>query len=99
MTVYASIGNSDDKLTQQSWSWYIDGLLAAINRKAERIHGVWYSLPDSPYQNACVCFDIHPTDMEGLKVELGKLAAEYGQDSIAWAEATTQFITATQADR
>lgn len=94
ITVYASIGNSDDKLTQAEWAEYIAGFIATIDHYADRIHGQWFSAPDSPFQNSCVCFEIEPDKKRGLAPELMKLVADYGQESIAWAEATTAFIRA-----
>lgn len=92
MTVYVSIGNSDGKLSQQDWSYFQERLLWEV-RKIGRVHGVWYSLPNTPFQNMCVCADVVDIDMPELRTELAKLAARFRQDSIAWAEATTTFIT------
>jgi hypothetical protein len=91
-TVYASIGNSDDKLTQWAWSDFGSQFVIAIKMHTDRVHGVWYSLPDSRYQNLCACFEINDDAVEGLKLELANLAAQYRQDSIAWAVAETEFI-------
>jgi hypothetical protein len=92
ITVYASIGNSDDKLTQRRWSEFADLFVTIIRAHAEQVHGVWYSRPDAPWQNACVCFEIGDDEIP-LRMELAHLAVEYEQDSIAWAEVdTTEFI-------
>lgn len=91
MTVYVSIGNSDDKLTQADWSYFQERLLEEV-LKLGRVHGVWHSLPDTPFQNMCVCADVVDIDMPELQVALRKLAADFRQDSIAWAEATTTFL-------
>jgi hypothetical protein len=91
ITVYASIGNSDDKLTQARWSEFADLFVTIIRAHAVAIHGVWYSRPDAPFQNACVCFEVDE-DAVPLRLELTHLCAEFEQDSIAWAVATTEFI-------
>lgn len=91
-TVYVSVGNSDDKLTQARWSQFHEQVTGACRRRARRVYGDWLSLPNAPYQNACIAFAIHPGDTGVLKKELRDLAAAYGQESIAWAEAATEFL-------
>ena len=99
---YVSIGNSDDKLTQQRWSEFQSDLRHYVldEELAGNIqqHGVWYSSPTTPYQNMCICFTI-PEGVIAIAVEhdmkefLRGLAQEYGQNSIAWAEARTTFLS------
>ena len=91
-TVYASIGNSDDKLTQREWADYADQFMHLISGAAEQVHGRWYSSPASPFQNACVCFEIAPAAVDLLQDALTDLRRRYRQDSIAWATAATEFI-------
>lgn len=92
ITVYASIGNSDDKLTQKRWSEFADLFATMIQVHPTTVHGVWYSRPDAPFQNACACFEIAGHDVPILRSELARLADEFDQDSIAWAVAQTEFI-------
>lgn len=92
-TVYISIGNSDDKLTQVEWAEFYGMTDSLVRRWARHVHGAWLSAPDSSYQNACWCIQWLPEDT-GLKLTLARYAAEFRQDSIAWAEATTEFIAA-----
>jgi hypothetical protein len=54
--VYVSIGNSDDRLSQSHWSGFAREVQAVVRRHAKAVVGEWYSLPDSPYQNACFAF-------------------------------------------
>lgn len=91
MTVYVSIGNSDGKLSLTEWAEFQNELLAEV-LKLGRLHGVWYSLPNTPFQNMCVCADVLDIDVPDLQAALTKLAAQFRQDSIAWAEATTTFL-------
>lgn len=91
-TVYASIGNSDDKLTQARWAEFHDKVTTCVRGLALRVYGDWVSVSTSPWQNACICFEIGWETSERLQRDLAELAAEYGQDSIAWAEADTKFI-------
>lgn len=96
LTVYASIGNSDDKLSQRHWHEYWVAFRRQVLNYAERVHGEWLSIGCAPYQNGCICFEIPPLSAGTLRAELRKLAAKYGQDSIAWAEALTDFIEPEQ---
>ena len=92
MIIYASIGNSDDKLSQHDWHRYAMSFIAAIRQATIHIHGEWASLPVAPFQNACMCFEIDADGAILLKHTLSEIRDEYGQDSIAWAVAETEFI-------
>jgi hypothetical protein len=95
MIVYISIGNSDDKLTQRQWSEYIIEVKEYLKNCKVKYHGDWYSLPSSPYQNACFCveFNLGYIIIYKVKEALGDIAHEFRQDSVAWVEATaTEFI-------
>lgn len=97
-TVYASIGNSDDKLTQARWSEFHASFASEVRDYATAVHGAWLSAPDAPWQNACMCFEVDPADVADLKHALATLAAEFGQESIAWAEVSrTEFIGPEEA--
>lgn len=94
-TIYASIGNSDDKLTQARWSELHNKFTATVRGLALQVYGDWVSHSTDPWQNACIAFEIGYETSERLQRDLAELAAEYGQDSIAWAEAETRFIGPT----
>lgn len=83
-TVYATIGNSDDKLSQMDWSAFGSEFVATIRMHAREIHGVWWSAPDTPWQNCCVGFSIAESDMSALQLALTKLREVFKQDAIAW---------------
>lgn len=99
-TVYATIGNSDDKLSQAQWAQFTGEFVETIRIQADEIHGVWWSAPDTPWQNCCVGFSIEdetlppecaPTArelgrnrIELLKRSLTKLREFYGQEAVAW---------------
>lgn len=100
-TVYISIGNSDDKLSQAEWARFVnrtDFLLEPDETVILARHGSWRSRPDDPWQNACWCVEL-PADspfVGNVRASLRAMAREFGQDSIAWAEATTEFIGAVE---
>jgi hypothetical protein len=94
-TVYISIGNSDDKLTQQRWADFVTRTHLVLDRYASTMHGSWFSGPAAPWQNACWCVELVDAIVPGAKDELRLLAREFGQDSIAWAVAPeTEFLCA-----
>lgn len=100
MIVYISIGNSDDKLTQAEWAQFYAMVNGAIQQHATAIHGRWASMPDDPWQNACWCIEpVTERDAERLKGKLRLEAKAWRQDSIAWSEATTTFLTPTGEQR
>lgn len=95
LTVYISIGNSDDKLAQGDWASLYAAVDQVIQRAVLRIHGAWTSQTTDPWQNACWCVEIEETGAPWLRDRLANLALAYDQDSIAWAVApTTEFLTA-----
>lgn len=97
-TIYVSIGNSDDRLSQAEWAHFYVEVDAAIDRTCTQVHGRWHSAGDSLWQNACWCV-VTLDDQNELKLReaLALAARAWRQDSIAWAEATTEFITPTEA--
>lgn len=93
ITVYISIGNSDDKLTQAEWAAYYRDVNLAIRGYVGSVHGQWVSEPASAWQNACWCIEIGDT-VGGLRNSLADIARQYRQDSIAWAEVPkTEFLS------
>lgn len=93
LTVYISIGNSDDKLTQFEWAEFYEATRLTLREHATRMHGAWMSLPNDPWQNACWCIEVPDDQAAELRKKLAALCPSYGQDSIAWAEAKTEFLS------
>jgi hypothetical protein len=87
MSVYVTIGNSDDKLTQEQWSKFCADVRAELMCAGAKFHGQWYSESASQWQNACFCVEVVPGVVDELKANLGALAKAHRQDSIAWADA------------
>lgn len=95
LTVYISIGNSDDKLTQNEWSHFHALVEGHIRDHVQQIYGRWLSVPSDPWQNACWCVRVAPIHAEALRFELATEAKAFRQDSIAWAVAPdTEFLRA-----
>ena len=87
ITVYISIGNSDDGLSQVMWADFIHSMELALTNLAYHQHGEWFSEPTSEYQNAIWCVEVRTVMIQQLKVRLSKLAKRFKQKSIAWVEA------------
>jgi hypothetical protein len=97
MITYISIGNSDDKLSQSRWAGYFGQVAIIIHRAASvangAVRGQWVSETASAWQNACWCVELNADSAEHLKMRLADVASDYGQESIAWAEApVTEFL-------
>jgi hypothetical protein len=93
ITVYVSIGNSDDKLSQARWSEFHGKVNEAVRDRALTVFGDWVSPSSDPWQNACIAFGIDYDDVPFLKSELRELAAKFGQDAVVWAEVRlTEFV-------
>lgn len=93
LTIYISIGNSDDKLPQRAWANYVAEVGNVIHDRSARIHGAWYSGPTSAFQNCCWCFEATPENAALLRLALTEIRKGHGQDSVAWAPVIgTDFI-------
>lgn len=90
-TVYASIGNTDNKLPQQRWSNYFWEFQKCMTSFADQVHGVWLSEPSSSYQNACIAIETEA--VANLRVALAMIGRDFDQESIAFAVVpTTEFL-------
>jgi hypothetical protein len=92
-TVYVSIGNSDDQLTQHEWSGYAREVIELVRDLSEQVFGEWYSEPSSEYQNACIAAAVPEELLGELRRALTTIRTAFHQDSVAWAVAPeTEFI-------
>lgn len=91
-TIVIQIGNSDDKLTQQQWSKYVERVYEKIKIHAREIHFSGGSQFDAPWQNACFIFEIKKLYCAALLVELRTIREDFNQDSIALTQGETSFI-------
>jgi hypothetical protein len=112
-TIFVMIGNSDNKLPQAQWATFCEEVVTLIDfhvvEHYGQIHGVWFSLPNSPWQNMCISFELSDWGddpactpvavvIERMKQQLGQCAYRYRQDSIAWAMVSaTEFLSGDSA--
>lgn len=101
--VHIAIGNSDDKLSQNDWHKYCAEIDRAIDvtcrYNGTQVHGRWYSLPNEQWQNACWSIAVEPECefvLVGLRNRLITACRAYGQESIAWTEGVTTFVSGTE---
>lgn len=96
MNVLIQISNSDDKLTQRRWSEFIGDIRLLLDGYVKyeyiKIHGEWFSAPDSPWQNANWCIEIDNPVRTALRSDLATIRSRYNQDSIAWTQGEVEFI-------
>lgn len=92
--IIVQIGNSDDKLTQQGWSHFYDCVDEYIHLHASQVHFSGLSDPKAKWQNAAWVFECSsPYDSNSIREFLIRVAKAFKQDSIAWTEGTTEFLT------
>ena len=91
-TVYISIGNSDDRLTQRRWAELAWNVHSELEGRGQ-LHGEWFSHSDSDFQNACWCIEFpdHQT-ADLVRSLLANIGRQFSQESIAFATAETEFI-------
>lgn len=93
VTVFAAIGNSDDKLSQRQWSAFYAQFVELIRAHALAIHGEWVSEATAAVQNACICFEVSKGREPAVRAAVAGLRASYLQDSVAWCLVDlTEFI-------
>lgn len=88
------IGNSDDTLTQSSWSKFVEEIRQVVVFYASTIHFAGGSSGEKPRQNYCWVFEVKCDQMnEGYcKDRLRSIREIYEQESVAWTEGNTLFI-------
>lgn len=92
--MHVAIGNSDGRLTQLEWSRFHGETNRILGAFASQFFGRWVSPSTSEYQNACWALELKPEySPDSLKTALARLAKKWQQDSIAYNESETDFVT------
>lgn len=92
VTVVVLVGNSDDKLSQEKWARFIQGVYYELEGWGETIEFYGGSSFQARWQNACVVATMKGDIVAELKKSLARLCARYEQDSIAVVVGDTQFV-------
>lgn len=90
--VYIIIGNTDGRLSTKEWDNFQAKFKKIVVSIAEKVWGIWYSDPTTPFRNMCIGVLLAETNFDHLKRQLRRLATQYHQDSIVWSEAKTEFL-------
>lgn len=91
-TVIIQIGNSDNKLTQQEWAYYIKDIDQIIYDLGLTVHFRGGSPFDTRWQNSCWVCEINENSVANLKSWLEIRRESYNQESIALTIGETQFV-------
>lgn len=93
-TLYVTIGNSDDTLTQKRWADYIREVDSALEEWGQHRWGVWHSAPDKPFQSACWGIEVEDAtgELQALRMDLDVIRERFHQKSIAFATADVHMI-------
>ena len=91
-TVVASIGNSDDKLTQKEWAEYVRVMDSHIQLLCAKVHFFGGSANWMPWQNVTWWLEIEEADIEHLEKALKHTRTYYKQESVALLIGETKFI-------
>ena len=90
------VGNSDDRLTQRTWSEFTAELEQAIIRCSSNLYQQAYTAPTSRFQSATYTFAISANSrlhaIQKLRDRFDRLRAAYGQNKIAFVVGTTEFL-------
>jgi len=91
-TATIQIGNSDNKLTQQEWSQFVD-LVNSLAKHCMEIHFSGGSSFDKPWQNACWVGVIKTSENQQMLHErLIETKERFKQDFIALTIGETEFV-------
>lgn len=91
-TVTIQIGNTDNKLTQEDWSEYVNAVNNAVGFLAHKVHFFGGPSAFERWQNAAWIIEVYERVLEQLKLDVAKIRAGFSQDSAAWTEGETRFI-------
>lgn len=95
--VVITIGNSDNKLTQQEWSSFVSDVHDIVLHSNYVIHFHGLSVGSAPWQNASWVLGFKNNlaaimNINAIRQELSKLAKKYRQDSIAMTLGDTELV-------
>lgn len=92
ITIVVQIGNSDNKLSQQSWAEFCTSISLVLQGRVKETHFSGGSTFDAPWQNACWVAVVEKEKLSDIKHRLRISREGYCQDSIALTVGETEFI-------
>lgn len=91
-TIIISIGNSDNKLSQEEWANFVAEVNLAITDYQDGRYFFGGSSNWERWQNACWWVECQDENSHMLKGRLTAIRRKYSQDSIAWLSGEVEFI-------
>ena len=91
-TMVIQIGNSDNRLSQQLWSQFIQDIQWACLDKMEKQHFGGGSPSEAAWQNYCYVIEVDDEKVDLLLMELIGIRIKYKQDSIAVVLGETKLL-------
>lgn len=76
------IGNTDNKLTQQSWAAFVNEIQLTLRQYPHTLHFFGGPSTYAPYQNALWMFEIEENYIKELKDKFKEVREIFGQDSV-----------------
>jgi len=92
ITAIVLIGNSDDKLTQKDWHYFVTDVRTIIWTFEKETHFIGSTEPFSQYQSACFVFEMEKNQLEAFKNKLVLVKLRHKQNFIALIVGNTQLI-------
>lgn len=92
ITIIVLIGNSDNKLTQKDWHYFVSDVRTIIWIFEKETHFIGSTEPFSEYQSGCFVFVIEQYQLEELKAQLTLCKKRHNQNFIAMIVGNTQLI-------
>lgn len=84
LTVYVSIGNTDDRLSQGRWAMYHMDVAKMMQDYGGQITAEWFSHGTAMWQTACWRVEVPGPVIEQLKGILAGVARAY-DEAVGWA--------------
>jgi hypothetical protein len=91
-TITIQIGNTDNKLSQNDWSHYVEATKQAIEKIVNEVHFFGGSPNWYPWQNVAWVVVLQEEMIPEIKQQLAFVRHSYKQDSVAWTEGETIFV-------
>lgn len=94
-TLSIQIGNTDNKLTQKEWAFFIldiQKILSDTRYVGMQIHFAGGSSPEKVWQNYCFIVECDSSHIDDIRSKLSFVKTLYKQDSIALTVGKTEFV-------
>lgn len=92
ITVIVLIGNSDNKLTQKEWNYFVSDVRTIIWIFEKETHFIGSTEPFSEYQSGCFVFEMENDRLEAFKNRLRLSKLHHKQNFIALIVGDTQLV-------